>query len=490
MDLKTDYKNNITPLLATLITAIALLLSFWLYICNNLHCNINWHFLPSKMFGPPQYLADQGFDAFYNKENCGWDGQFYFWIANDPLDLRETKQNIDNPPYRYQRIGLPLTANLLSKIFLQKNVTPTIYFLANFSAIILGCFFLAKFLNQHGASPYLAMIWGFSVGNILSINNGMPDGFSEAFFLMALIAFFTKNTFFYAISASLSCLAREQMILPYLVIFLLMVLGFLLDRKKEKIKFLEIFNQLRNQYGRGWMVASLIPILIFLTWQTYIAIHFGRTSFSDSGSVISWVPLVSFIKNLYPSISQLNLITGLVLLIMALPTLFVFYALITLFLSYYSFLKIKTEPLNLAFCTLLFLIIFKDYYSTLCLLTFVIMLFLSFSLLIKIISSPIKNFRIDDRNLILSFKIMSLALLPLITLYMFLGNTVLMHYTGYLKIFGLFIITILSFALHQKSQFLLRVLLICCAINLTMLFSDRISSNVNTGAEWHEINHK
>src|SRR5262245_51336809 len=71
--------------------------------------------LISNMFGVPKAATENGVRPVYGSTDSGWDGQFYFHIANDPLGLADTAKHVDNVPYRYQRIGVPALSWAVSR---------------------------------------------------------------------------------------------------------------------------------------------------------------------------------------------------------------------------------------------------------------------------------------------------------------------------------------------------------------------------------------
>ena len=82
-------------------TLIVALLSIALYSRFTLRGNFDWFTLPGEKFGIPRSLASQGIitipiDLGYD----GWDGQFYYSIANDLFANEDTLGHIDDPPYR------------------------------------------------------------------------------------------------------------------------------------------------------------------------------------------------------------------------------------------------------------------------------------------------------------------------------------------------------------------------------------------------------
>ena len=61
------------------------------------------HFAKDKRFVPKIKFV----------EKIGYDGQFFFYAAQDPFGRKGAARNMDSPSYRYQRMFFPLLLNLL-----------------------------------------------------------------------------------------------------------------------------------------------------------------------------------------------------------------------------------------------------------------------------------------------------------------------------------------------------------------------------------------
>jgi hypothetical protein len=173
------------------------------------------------MWASPDNIESHGYQAYLNpgKDNAGWDGEFYYFIADDPLILKDTASHLDMPAYRYQRIGLGITAKIVSTLMLSNWVSPTHYFTASVLVLLLATLSAAFFLFKHGHKPYWALLWSMGGAPLFTIVYGFTDGVADGFLIIAVTAFFSKKYSTYMISMSLAVLSREvYVLLPALIL--------------------------------------------------------------------------------------------------------------------------------------------------------------------------------------------------------------------------------------------------------------------------------
>src|SRR3984893_1910126 len=90
---------------------------------------------------------------------AGYDGQFYYQIARDPLHAAPF---LDKPAYRYQRIVYPLLVAILSVG--QAKLIPYMLLLVNFVSIVLGTEVFARLLIKKNLSPWYSLAFGLYFG--------------------------------------------------------------------------------------------------------------------------------------------------------------------------------------------------------------------------------------------------------------------------------------------------------------------------------------
>jgi hypothetical protein len=116
--------------------------------------NINGLFLTGTTAPVPPIL-DAG-HTYRTNDPKGYDGQFYHFIAHDPLILRRFLDFVDNPRLRWRRIGLPGLAAVLA--FGNDAFVDWAYV-----ALELGFLFLGTFwLGLYAMAQRLPAMWGLT----------------------------------------------------------------------------------------------------------------------------------------------------------------------------------------------------------------------------------------------------------------------------------------------------------------------------------------
>lgn len=283
--------------------------------------------LPGYFFGVPERLEEKG---VLPTSEFGWDGQFYYVQANYLHPRPEAYQHIDNPPYRYQRIGLPLVARGFSLLTGSDYVTPHTYLFASLPFVGIAMGALAAWLFAHGFSPLWCLGWAANVGIPICLLHGQPDPLADACFILAMLALIRGMPISYALCASLMCLTREPYFAIAAVVFAASVVGLvpwqgsreeggwvvLILRKlglSSVAERLMVTPQATTNPslmdGRPsawnywayrpafWQLAVLtIPCLVFVGWQLHLYQVFGQTGSQAAGGVMLDYPFAAFFR--------------------------------------------------------------------------------------------------------------------------------------------------------------------------------------------------
>lgn len=376
------FKKKYYPVCTVLICGAFSLMLFSFYLSGLLRGNINNFFLPAKMFGIPVKLQAHGIKPLYTaKGQTGWDGQFYYYISNDLLGSRATSVHIDAPSYRYQRIGFPLTANIVSKLLLQKWVSPTLYFFTYLTLILVAVYVLSEFYREYNVPVFFALVWGMSFGVNLTLFNGLPDAAAQAYFILALFFYLRRRIFTYAAFMAMAVLTREAYLLIAFVIF---SGEFLADISRLKLRIISVQSMLK------YFFVTLPGVLYFL-WWSFVTFHFGEAPQSESVGILSW-PFLTYFKYLFSYIA-------------------------IHFLSVNVAISPMSGSLLLQVVSLLF---------------FMAIILTVFYLTIKCLLKTVEP----------KFKILSLAILIYAFLQLCFGKTVISDFSGYLKAIGTFLVFI------------------------------------------------
>lgn len=125
-------------------------------------------------FGP-----DYKFDPI-----VGYDGQFCYYIALDPVNAR---YYIDRPAFRYGRILYPMTVRLLA--FGQPALMPYILLLTNWLAVGGGTLLVALWLRRKGRPAWLAIFYGLYSGLLISYQRDLTEPLSYGLVALAIYLF-------------------------------------------------------------------------------------------------------------------------------------------------------------------------------------------------------------------------------------------------------------------------------------------------------------
>lgn len=89
----------------------------------------------------------------------GYDGQFFYYLALDPVHARDY---MDANSYRYTRILYPMVARVLA--LGRPDLVPITLFLVNLLGLAAGTAVVAALLKRAGLSPWFALVYGFYPG--------------------------------------------------------------------------------------------------------------------------------------------------------------------------------------------------------------------------------------------------------------------------------------------------------------------------------------
>ncbi len=273
--------------LVTFNLAVILVL-FLFYFSNYLNEKLQNAFLTSTSFGVPPNLNSKGITPFFTEYNqSGWDGQFYYYISNDILNQAATSAHIDSPSYRWQRAGFAIVVNVISKLFGQDWVSPLLYFIVYFALLAFALVIGTKLFKLFNKSPNLILLWGLSIGTVVTFLNGLPDAAADCFLILALYAYAKNRIFLYSISVTFAILSRETYLLCALVIVVVECVN--LFRSKNK--------QDNSGKSRSRWIWFLAPIAIGFTTQVLLKLKFGIFPSSQAYGVLNF-PLATTFERL------------------------------------------------------------------------------------------------------------------------------------------------------------------------------------------------
>ncbi len=216
----------------------------------------------------------------------GYDGQFAYYIAVSP-DPDDVSQHLDVPAYRYQRILYPITARALA--IGNEALVPWTLFLLNLAVHALGTWAVTEWLANRGSPEYYGLAYGLWVGLIASVGLDLNEPLSYALVAGAWLARSTERRWLGAILLTLSLFAKETALLFWAAALLTDILQ---KRWRESVIWLSI--------GGG----------VFLVWQAWLWITFGRPGLGAGGAMATpfeWIPFMGLARIGFVSLGALAL---------------------------------------------------------------------------------------------------------------------------------------------------------------------------------------
>lgn len=137
----------------------------------------------------------------------GYDGQFSYYLATDPLHARV---HMDNPAYRYTRILYPLVARLFA--LGQVRLVPYSLILVNVLAVAGGTWAVAAWSVRRGLNPWLALIYGLFPGLFTAFLRDLTEPLAYALVALAVYLYEfggRRRLLLAGCALGLACLARE-----------------------------------------------------------------------------------------------------------------------------------------------------------------------------------------------------------------------------------------------------------------------------------------
>jgi hypothetical protein len=146
--------------------------------------------MASDAFVGPDRPADL---KVVNEGSTGYDGQFVYRLALDPFTRAETAYGItlDNPPYRQQRIGLPLAAWGVARTGLPLSAS---LLLVNAAALLAAAWAGAVLARRRHRHALWGVLVALSPGLVVAVNRDLTEPLQIALLLAGLVAWTGRRT--------------------------------------------------------------------------------------------------------------------------------------------------------------------------------------------------------------------------------------------------------------------------------------------------------
>jgi hypothetical protein len=203
----------------------------------------------------------------------GYDGQFFFYMAQNPGIIAKCSTGwvdcpVDAQPLREERILYPMTARVLA--LGNSDWLHAMLFLIDFASILLTVYLVGELCVAAGVSRWLSVAAGLFCGVLLGLLRDTADPYGVMWAVLAVYLLRKGRPLWSAVAVAAALLSREQLVL----VLPLLCLPLLAERRwRTAVLFLGI---------------ALIP---FSLWQLQLYRLFGRFGLTESAAAVHGVEL-------------------------------------------------------------------------------------------------------------------------------------------------------------------------------------------------------
>jgi hypothetical protein len=219
----------------------------------------------------------------------GYDGQFFYRLALDPVNLSRTAYGITTDrPYRYMRIGYPALTWLVS--LGQHSLVPVMLVAVNIAAIgALG--YLGGVFAVQGGRPALAgLLMPGYFGLITSLSRDTAEPLAAACLLAGLLAVRARRPALAAILLTCGALTRETVMVAVAALAIVRAAGFLRRRVRP---------------GRDDL-AWAVPAVAFVAWQLVVKAATGSIPLLADGGRNAGTPFIAPLQAFRSNLGHFN----------------------------------------------------------------------------------------------------------------------------------------------------------------------------------------
>jgi hypothetical protein len=272
------------PGLITLLAALAFVLA-------RLHAwakgHISRFILVGRHFATPAQLP-HGIPV---SPTYGYDGQFFYRLALDPLNLRPTAYGITmDHPYRYMRIGYPALTWLVS--LGQHVLVPVMLVAVNIAAVSALGWFGGVIAQQAGRPALAGLLLPTYFGIITSLSRDTAEPLAAACLVAGLLAARARRPVLAAVLLVYGVLTRETVMVAVVAIAAVRVASLL--RRRHSARF--------GLDDLPW----LLPTVAFFAWQVVVKAATGSFALLADGGRNAGEPFVAPLKALEANLAHFN----------------------------------------------------------------------------------------------------------------------------------------------------------------------------------------
>jgi hypothetical protein len=216
---------------------------------------------------------------------AGYDGQFYYRLALDPLTRHATAFHItlDNPPYRQQRIGFPAAAWAVREVF--RAPTSLALVLVNALAIVAIGWIGSQWAKQNGRSPLWGVALAASPALVMALARDLTEPLATAALLLGLLCWSRHRLWAASAAFAVAALCRETVLVVLIGMGLWCLVDAIRTHGPRRPAILKV-------------AALCVPAAVEAAWQLYVRHIWGGPlpAFSGHSQVggVGFRPLLGF----------------------------------------------------------------------------------------------------------------------------------------------------------------------------------------------------
>ncbi len=196
----------------------------------------------------------------------GYDGQFYYYLARDPMLISGDIAFMDAPAYRYQRILLPSLAWLLA--FGQAGAIGWSLVAVNALSLTLGCVVAARLFDHWRLPRWWLLAYALNPGFVLGVAQDLAEPLALALVTAGVWAWLTERHPAAIAALTLAVLARETTLLvPLGFAGYYVVRAYASERTRAAPG--------RRSSGARQALGYCLPLGVFGLWQMVVLWHVG-----------------------------------------------------------------------------------------------------------------------------------------------------------------------------------------------------------------------
>ena len=249
------------------------------------HGRISAFILVGRHFATPAQLP-HGMPV---QPTYGYDGQFFYRLALNPLNFHPTAYGITmDHPYRYMRIGYPALTWLLS--LGQHFLVPVMLVAVNIAAIGALGYLGALFAAAGGRHAVAGLLLPGYFGLITSLSRDTAEPLAAVFLLAGLLAVRARRPVLAAALLAYGALTRETVMVAVAAIAIMRIIGILRRRARP---------------GRDDL-AWVVPSVAFAAWQVVVKAATGSLPLLSDGGRNAGAPFIAPLQALRSNLAHVN----------------------------------------------------------------------------------------------------------------------------------------------------------------------------------------